>query len=345
VQSAVQALREVGSVSHGICVREITMKALRFERFGDPSVLEVKDIPTPTPGPDEALVEVKAASINLSDVGNVMGRFGQTTLPRTPGRDYSGVVVGGPADWIGAEVWGTGDGGFARDGAQAQYILVPAASLRRKPVALDFAQAASAGVTFLAAWIGAVEYAQLAAGETLVVVGASGGVGGAAVQIGHMLGARVIGIVRDPPPEGSAAARFAERNITARDGESGAIVRGMTGGSGAQVCLNAVGRDTFEPALGTLGHLGRMAVLSSPGKARVEFDLVDFYHRELRLFGVDTLKRDMTASARVLDALAPHFDSGAFIAPAIERVVGLDQARDAYLAVAQGARGRVVLAP
>jgi NADPH:quinone reductase-like Zn-dependent oxidoreductase len=321
------------------------MRALRFEKFGDPSVLEVKEIARPTPGPDEALVEVKAASINPSDVGNVFGRFEQTTLPRTPGRDYAGVVVEGPAAWIGAEVWGTGDGGFARDGAHAQFIKVPAASLKRKPSILDFPQAASAGVTFLAAWIGVVEYAQLTKGETLVVVGAAGGVGGAAVQIGLALGARVIGIDRAAPPEGSPASRFALRNLTPEDGEPGAIVRELTSGSGAQVCLNAVGRETFEPSLGTLGHLGRMAVIASPGKPRVEFDLTDFYHRELRLFGVDTLKRDMTASAAVLDALAPRFEAGELLAPAIDRIVGLEEAREAYLAVVQGAKGRVVLAP
>jgi NADPH:quinone reductase-like Zn-dependent oxidoreductase len=82
------------------------------------------------------LVRTKAASINPSDVKNVAGAMKQTTLPRTPGRDFAGVVEVGPAEWIGAPVWGTGgDTGFTRDGTHAEMIAVPMASLRRKPIA------------------------------------------------------------------------------------------------------------------------------------------------------------------------------------------------------------------
>ena len=84
------------------------MRAVRFEAFGDPSVLEVAEAPTPAADERTAVVRVMAASINPSDVKNVAGAMKQTTLPRIPGRDYAGVVVAGPAEWIGAEVWGTG---------------------------------------------------------------------------------------------------------------------------------------------------------------------------------------------------------------------------------------------
>src|ERR1700712_9383 len=128
------------------------MKAVRFARFGKPDVLRVEEIPTPSPGPGEALVRVKAASINPSDWKNVEGRLEQTTLPRIPGRDFAGVVEAGPRAWIGAEVWGAGgDTGFTRDGSHAEYIVVPVASLRRKPKKLSFEQAASAGVNFITA--------------------------------------------------------------------------------------------------------------------------------------------------------------------------------------------------
>jgi NADPH2:quinone reductase len=89
------------------------MKALRFNQHGDPSVLFTSDLPEPAPSGDEAVVQVFAASINPSDVKNVQGRMSQTTLPRTPGRDYAGVVIAGPAEWLGAQVWGSGgDVGF-----------------------------------------------------------------------------------------------------------------------------------------------------------------------------------------------------------------------------------------
>jgi len=91
------------------------MRAIRFKAFGDPSVLEMAEITAPTIG--DATVLTMAASINPSDVKNVAGAMKQTTLPRTPGRDFAGVVEAGPAEWIGAAVWGTGgDTGFTRDG-------------------------------------------------------------------------------------------------------------------------------------------------------------------------------------------------------------------------------------
>src|SRR5580704_13879489 len=114
------------------------MRAIRFEAFGDPSVLELAQVPVPAVGGTMALVRVMAASINPSDVKNVAGAMKQTTLPRIPGRDFAGVVEAGPAEWIGAEVWGTGNTGFTRDGSHAELIAVPVASLRRKPDTLSF---------------------------------------------------------------------------------------------------------------------------------------------------------------------------------------------------------------
>ena len=95
------------------------MKALRFRRFGPPSVLAFEEVPRPEPLDDEALVQVKAAAINPSDVKNVAGQFPATTLPRTPGRDFSGIVVTGTR-YQGQEVWSSGPGlGITRDGAQS----------------------------------------------------------------------------------------------------------------------------------------------------------------------------------------------------------------------------------
>lgn len=123
------------------------MRAIGFEAFGDPSVLEVVEMAAPASGESTAVVRMVAASINPSDVENVAGAMKHTTLPRIPGRDFAGVVEAGPAKWIGAEVWGTGgDAGFTRDGTHAELIAVPVASLRRKPDTLSFDQAAAVGV-------------------------------------------------------------------------------------------------------------------------------------------------------------------------------------------------------
>jgi NADPH:quinone reductase-like Zn-dependent oxidoreductase len=307
-------------------------------------VLRVETLDVPQLDATSALVAVRAASINPSDVGNVAGRFPQTTLPRTPGRDYAGVVVEGPAGWVGAEVWGTGDGGFARDGSHAGFVAVPGASLRKKPARLSFAQAASAGVTFVAAWLGVIDYAALRPGETLVVIGAAGGVGGAAVQIGRWTGARVIGVDRIVPEANSPAA-VADDFVTPEPADSARVVNELTAGRGADVVLNAVGGPTFEPSLHMLAHAGRLAVLASPGERRQSFDLIDFYRNESRIFGIDTLKRDATASALILERLAPGFESGALRAPAIAAAFPLDRAAEAYRLASGPAHGRVVFEP
>jgi NADPH:quinone reductase-like Zn-dependent oxidoreductase len=325
--------------------REHSMRALRFRQFGTPEVLKLETVADPRSDADHAIVSVRAASINPSDVANVGGRFPATTLSRIPGRDYAGVVVDGPADWVGAEVWGTGDAGFAVDGSHAELIRVPVLSLRRKPSKLSFDEAASIGVTFMAAWLGVVDYAALRRSETLVVIGASGGVGGAAVQIGSRIGARVIGIDRSPPTEAAPATKLAERIITPPTDEAAAAVLDLTDGRGADVVINTVGAATFESSLAMLAHRGRLAVLASPGQPRQSFDILDFYHNESQLFGVDTLKRDMTASATLLDAIGSGFEEGSFLAPIIAKRVGLDDAIEAYRSVAAGARGRIVLAP
>jgi len=290
-------------------------------------------------------VRVEAASINPSDVKNVQGAMAQTALPRIPGRDYAGVVETGPADWIGLEVWGTGgDVGFTRDGTHAQYLSVPVTSLRRKPSRLSFDQAASIGVTYEAAWCGTVEAAALQPGEILAVIGAGGGVGGAVAQIGRRLGARVIGVDRRTPPADAPILAIADTLIIA-EADPAAAIRKATGGRGADVVFDTVGGVLFRSALAALAPRGRLIEISSTGGREVAFDLVEFYHNESRLFGVDTLKRDLVASATVLDALAEGFEAGDYRAAPIAGTYPLAEAVTAYQRVAAGAPGRIVLHP
>ena len=320
------------------------MRAIRFEAFGDPSVLELAQVPVPAVGGTMALVRVMAASINPSDVKNVAGAMKQTTLPRIPGRDFAGVVEAGPAEWIGAQVWGTGgDTGFTRDGTHAEMIAVPVASLRRKPDALSFDQAASVGVNYMAAWCG-LEAAGLKAGETVLLIGAAGGVGGAAAQIARRLGARVIGAERHAPHPDAPINGIAEKLILGAQ-DLPAEVRAATGGKGADVVFDLVGGVMFRNAVNCLALRGRLVEISATGQREVSFDLADFYHNESRLYGVDTLKRDLTASAEVLEALTPGFVSGDYRAAPIAQTCGLGDAQKAYRKVAAGSAGRVVLRP
>ena len=320
------------------------MRAIRFTAFGDPSVLELADLAGPALSESTALVRVMAASINPSDVKNVAGAMKQTTLPRTPGRDFAGVVEVGPAEWIGAAVWGTGgDTGFTRDGTHAEMIAVPVASLRRKPDTLSFDQAASVGVNYMAAWCG-LEAAGLKAGEMVLLIGAGGGVGGAAAQIARRLGARVIGADRRAPHPDAPIHGIAEKLILGAE-DLPAEVRATTGGQGADVVFDLVGGIMFRNAVNSLALRGRLVEIAATGQREVSFDLADFYHNESGLYGVDTLKRDLVASAEVLEALTPGFMAGDYRAAPIAETCGLGEAQEAYCKVAAGSAGRVVLRP
>lgn len=324
------------------------MRALQFRAFGDPAAkLALVKLPDPQPRQGWAVIRVRAASVNPSDVRNVEGKMEGTTLPRVPGRDYAGTIIHGPAEWIGTEVWGTGgEIGYSVDGSHAELLAVPVASLRRKPEALSLEQAAVIGVPYLAAWLGVVEYAQLAAGETLLVTGAGGGVGGAAAQIGKGRGARVIGVDRRQLPDDSPAAGAVDDFFVLGDEPLESVVRRATGGRGAEVVFDTVGGPLFEPALKSLAHSGRQLEITSVGDRRVRFDLRDFYHNESRLFGVDTRHHDAVASGALLEALTPVFEQGAFKAPKVDCVIPLSEGRNAYEQVARGeTRGRLVLAP
>ena len=318
------------------------MKAVQFKKFGGPEVLEYRELPIPQRGTQSAVVQIKAASVNPSDVKNLSGHFKQTIPPRVPGRDFSGVVVDGPPQWRDAEVWGTGgDIGFTRNGTHAEYLELPLDALVRKPQSLSHREASAIGVNFVVAWLGAMHYAKLIAGETIAVVGAGGGVGGAVVQIAKAQGCRVIAIDRSPLTAGSPAAHLADHALPL-DADAAAAVHALTGG-GADVVYDTVGGVAFEMALGLPRRRGRVVEISGTGRRRVEFDLVDFYHNETQLFGADSAQLGVAEAAPIMSLLVEGFDTGRFEAPRIASVFALEHAGQAYRAVQGGTRGRVVL--
>lgn len=306
------------------------MKALRFNRFGPPSVLTIEEVPRPVPRDGEALVRVKAAAINPSDVKNVSGHFAGTTLPRTPGRDFSGVVVEGKK-YKGEEVWASGPGlGVARDGTQAEYVVVPEEALSLKPRSLSTEQAAAIGVPFITAWYALVNAAQLEAGETILIVGASGAVGQAATQIANWRKARVLGAARssDPVPGAYAVINTTEEDVRERVFE-------LTGGAGADAVFDTVGGAMFEPALRSLRVGGRHVAITSTGDRRVCFDLIDFYHNSSRLVGVDSMKFTPAEVGAIAEELRAGFEAGALRPPMIE-ASAFENAVEAYEKVAGG---------
>ena len=306
------------------------MKSLRFTEFGPPSVLRIEEVAIPEPGEGEALVQVKAAAINPSDIGNVAGRFKNTTLPRTPGRDFAGIVVRGMRH-EGAEVWGSsGKLGIVRDGSHAEYVVAPAETLSLKPKSLSMAQAAAIGVPYITAWASVVSAAQIQPGETILIVGAAGAVGQAAIQIANWKRARVIGAdMRSDPIAGTASV------VNTKTEDLRERVLELTAGRGVDAVFDTVGGPLFEPALRSLRSGGRQVAIASPGHPQVSFNLVDFYHNSSRLLGVDSYGLTSRQVAEIEEEVRLGFETGALKPPPIE-IVPFEKAVDAYSRVAAG---------
>jgi NADPH2:quinone reductase len=272
---------------------------------------------------------MKASGINPSDIWNVAGRFKQTTLPRTPGRDFAGIVVKGAHE--GSEIWGSSPGlGIVRDGSHAEYVVVPAETMSLKPKSLTMAQAGALGIPYITAWESVVNAAQIQPGETILITGAAGAVGQAATQIANWKKARVIGADRksDPIPGTEAVVNTKTEDLR----ES---VLKLTAGRGVDAVFDTVGGSLFEPALRSLKHGGRQVAISSAGDPRVSFSLVDFYHNFSSLFGVDSFGLTAGQIAKIIAELNGGFETGVLKPPPIE-IVPFEKAVDAYTRVANG---------
>ncbi|SHK02402.1 NADPH:quinone reductase [Pseudonocardia thermophila] len=323
------------------------MRAVRIVAYGGPDALVVEDVETPRPGPGEVLVEVRAAAVNPVDVANLAGRVQSAVKqpavapPRTAGRDYAGVVVDGPDHLRGLEVWGTSGGlGVTRDGTQAEYLVVPEHTVRPKPANLFFEQAAAVGVSHSVAYLALAERANLQAGETVLVTGASGTVGRAATDIAHWRGATVIGADRRLADD-----LLADLTVDTTSSDLVEAVREATGGVGVDAALDTVGGDLLDSVSSALRHGGRATVIASLGTLLAPINILDFYRNERALFGVNTLDLSLTKAADVLDVLRRGFEAGVLHAPRTV-VFPFDEASSAYKAVAAGTDGaKVVLVP
>lgn len=319
------------------------MRAVVIRQFGEPKLLKVEAVPTPEPGPDEVLVAVKAASINPSDVKNVAGAMHGTTLPRIPGRDFAGIVVRGYADLIGHEVWGTGgDIGFMRDGSHAEYILLPQTAITPKPAALSMDAAALAALTFVTAWEALVTAAGVSSGETVVILGAAGGTGSAAIQIAKAHGARVIGAVRSDDDFPVVRQDGAGDVINTRSVNIVDAIRSLTNNRGADVVFDGSGM-MFAEAVEVAAMEGRIPVIAAPADGKASFNLRSLYRKLLRIHGVDTRSLGAVACAKLLAQMAPKFESGQFKART-GRSLPLAAAVEAYEQAGHGG-GRIVLRP
>lgn len=322
------------------------MRALRFQQTGSLDNLASEDVPKPLPAPGEALVQIKAAAINPSDVKNVEGKMHETSVPRIPGRDFAGVAVEGPEAWKGKAVFGSGgDLGFGRDGTHAEFAAIPAVALNPLPKNLDFVQAAAMGVAYMTAWAAVVSAANIQPGETILITGTTGAVGGAAAKIARKRGATVIGTSRKSAELSTLSTDIVSKWIGLDAGDLSTSIFAATEGKGVNAVFDVVGDAMFEPCLRSLALRGRHIVIASNPDPRVSFNLVDFYHRESRLIGVDSLKLTFEETAEILRGLTPGIEDGTFPPPGTQ-TCGFGGAVAAYRLVAEGkAKEKQILVP
>src|SRR5215218_3680901 len=286
-------------------------------------------------GENDLLIELKAAAVNPSDVKAATGLMPYAVFPRTPGRDYAGVVVDGPEGWIGREVFGSsGDLGIRRDGTHATHLVVEREAVVEKPKAISWEEAAGIGVPFVTAMEGLRRAGMPKPGETVLVIGVNGKVGQAAVQIATWYGARAIGVVRrNEPYEGHSNAPV--EVIDASKTDVAARVRELTSGNGADIVYNTVGDPYFQAAHKSLALRGRQILIAAIDRI-VPFDILEFYRGQHTYVGIDTLGLSSIATGAVLRDLDPGFASGHLKPFPIKAnaVYSLERAKEAYVAVA-----------
>ncbi len=295
---------------------------------------------------NEVLIEIAAAAVNPSDVKAATGLMAYAVFPRTPGRDYAGVVIDGPSGWIGREVFGSsGDLGIRRDGTHATHLAVEADAVVEKPKNLSWDEAAGIGVPFVTAMEGFRRAGMPSKDETVLVMGVNGKVGQAAVQIASWHGARVIGVVRKSESyEGHANAGVDVIDASATDVAT--RVRELTDGKGADIVFNTVGDPYFQAAHQSLALRGRQILIAAIDRI-VQFNILEFYRGQHTYVGIDTLGLSSVATGAVLKELVPGFASGHLkpfpILPAA--IYSLENARSAFVAVAGSSRDRIILRP
>ncbi|MCK1401075.1 zinc-binding alcohol dehydrogenase family protein [Bradyrhizobium sp. 4] len=297
-------------------------------------------------GPGDLLIDVRAAAVNPSDVKAATGLMPYAIFPRTPGRDYAGVVIDGPAGTIGREVFGSsGDLGIRRDGTHASHLVVESDAVVEKPKTVSWEEAAGIGVPFVTAMEGFRRAGIPKPGETVLVFGVNGKVGQAAVQIATWQGARVIGVVRKAEPyEGHTNASVEVIDASATDVAT--RVRELTGSKGAHIVFNTVGDPYFQAAHKSLALRGRQILIAAIDRI-VQFNILEFYRGQHTYVGIDTLGLSSIATGAVLRDLSPGFASGHLKPFPIKAnaVYSLERAKEAYVAVAGSSRNRVILKP
>jgi NADPH:quinone reductase-like Zn-dependent oxidoreductase len=338
------------------------MKAVRVPSFGPPEVLSVDDVEVPVPGPNEALVRVHAVGVNRMDVELRAGIYGKESLtdfyfgkliefPHTPGIEPAGVVEAVGTDVEGLEVGqrvvphahlscgrcASCRAGFDNacpeirvlgvqtpgKGGYAEYFTWPAANLIPIADSLSFEKAASLLVNYGPVWFGLIERAELRPGETILVTGATGGCGHAALDIAKLTGARVIALAGSDEKAAELREHGADVVIDYRTDNVVEQVLEAAGGTGVDVALELVGADTWPITMACTGLRGRVVVIGSHGGIRAELNLGELFGKNLTVMGIT--RANFNSMARLVDLAGEGK-----LDPVLWRTYPLEEAAEAH---------------
>jgi NADPH2:quinone reductase len=324
------------------------MKAILCKAWGGPETLVVEDLPSPRAGAGEVVIDVKAAGANFPDVLVIQGKYQvKPPLPFTPGMELAGVVKEAgsgvthvkPGDAVVASV---------TVGAFAEECLAPAANVIPLPRGVDFAAAAAFTVTYGTSWHALKDRAQLKAGETLLVLGAGGGVGLAAVELGAAMGARVIAAASSDAKLAVCRTRGATATINYSTQDLRGRLKALVGEKGVDVVYDPVGGSLSEPALRSVGWRGRFLVIGFAGGEIPRLPANLPLLKGSAIVGVywgAWLKQEPEAARREMAELARSLADGR-IKPHVSARYPLARTADALVALSQRAvTGKVVIEP
>jgi len=324
------------------------MRAAVAREYGPPETLRIEELPAPALPPGAVRVRVRAAAVNFPDLLLLANRYQLSApLPFTPGSELAGEVIEcGP----GADAFAPGDHvyGATLVGAFAEQAALPAAALSRIPPGVDFASAAAFGVAYTTAWGALVSTAALHAGETLLVLGAAGGVGLAAVELGRERGARVIAAASSEAKRALCLAKGAAAAIDSAPTGLGERVREAAGPRGVDVVLDPVGGAASEPALRSLAQGGRHVVLGfAAGEIpRIATNLLLLRNARLVGFEIGGWLRHQPDAAREAHGTLHAWLATGRIAPHVGGRFPLERVADALRQVAERrALGKLIIEP
>jgi NADPH:quinone reductase len=322
------------------------MKAVVCKQYGPPESLTFEELPSPKAGPGEVVVAVRAASLNFPDVLIIQNRYQfKPPLPFSPGSELAGVVKE-----VGAGVahWKVGDRviAFTTYGAFAEEVKTEASRLVALPDGMDFVTGAAFLLTYGTSDHALRDRGQLKAGETLLVLGAAGGVGLAAIEIGNALGARVIACASSEEKLAVCRSHGAGATINYASEDLRERIKALTEGRGVDVVYDAVGGPYSEPAFRSLAWRGRLLVVGFAAGEIPKLPLNLALLKGAALVGVfwgDFAKREPQAFAESLRQLGDWFRAGK-LKPHVSQTLPLSQAAAALkLMAARQVKGKLVL--